>query len=185
MGPIKDASSTNAMQATVTFSYGPMNVVNRDHQLCPLPGAATSDPLWALGMLLEMAAGVEAQRTMEGKQCVTVTRQRSHGQCRKMVPTRAGCSTRVGNRGSSSVASSSGLTKMYLHQVLLPVDTTTVDLTVAKAAATDLEMGERKRETPVVTELLLLRNHVTAVFVTCPDTPESPVHSGDARATHF
>lgn len=127
---------------------------------------------------------------MEEKLCATVTRLQSHVRFRRTVPTRAGRSTHVGNQGSSSVASSSGLMKMYLHQVLLAVDTTAVDTTavdlvVVRAAVTEVEMGERKQEMLELTELLLLRNHETVASVTCPDTRESPAHSGDAQSFYL
>lgn len=185
MDPTRDASSTNAVPAAVTSSYGPMNVVQRSHQQCPLPGVTSPGRLWALGIPLEMAAGMEAQGTMQEKPCAIATSQRSHGQYRRTDPTRAGCSIRAENQGSSSVASFSGPMKMSLHQVLLAADTTAVDSTVVRATVTEVETGERKREMPGVTKLPLQRSHVTAVSVIFPDTPESPVHSGDARTHVF
>lgn len=63
--------------------------------------------------------------------------------------------------------------KMYLHKEVLAVDTPT-------AALAEAEMGKRKWELPLLTDLLLLRNNATAVSAICLDTPESLVHSGDS-----
>lgn len=188
MGPTKDVSSTNATQTPVTSSYGRM----RQAQRCrPLPAVPLPAPLWASGTPLWMASGMEALERQEERSCAAVTRLQSLARCRRTVPTRAGRSIPVANPESSSVASSSGLTKMCLHKVLLAVvsaaagtaaaGTAAVASAVVRAAAAEVDTAERRREIPALTELPPRRNHGTAASVTCPDTRESPVHSGDVR----